>query len=212
MLQRWVRLGWYPAGSCMHQTSLQQFHLPTRNFIVALPSSLNIPPLRLCITPPRFASARASTRPLTRLFFFLFSLLLLFHARDQSNGSKKTKAREQFRRLIKRNIETSIVFAIVLIMPEEKLNIGRKNTFVFERWIFPTASIRFNEAKENSFVYYYPLKFAIYLARARAQSFYLSFPPSSLSQSPSNVRFIATLHGRKWNSRSRRASALGGPS
>lgn len=59
-----VELDWAGtlAGSCMHQTSLQQFHLPTRNFIVALPSSLNIPSLRLCTTPPRFASVRASLR------------------------------------------------------------------------------------------------------------------------------------------------------
>lgn len=148
MLQRWVRLGWYPAGSCMHQTSLQQFHLPTRNFIVALPSSLNIPPLRLCIIPPRFASARASTRPLTRLFFFLFSLLLLStRVTRAKNDSKKTKAREQFRRLIKRNIETSIVFAIVLIMPEEKLNTDKRiRLFLKDEY---SQLLRFDSTKQR---------------------------------------------------------------
>lgn len=144
MLQRRVRLGWYPAGSCMHQTSLQQFHLPTRNFIVALPSSLNIPPLRLCITFRLCARLHEATNA-----SFLFSFLTSpsFHARDQSNGSKKTKAREQFRRLTKQNIETSIVFAIVLIMPEEKLNIGKRiRLFLKDEY---SQLLRFDSTKQR---------------------------------------------------------------
>lgn len=137
-------MGWYPAGSCMHQTSLQQFHLPTRNFIVALPSSLNIPPLRLCITFRLCARLHEATNA-----SFLFSFLTSpsFHARDQSNGSKKTKAREQFRRLTKRNIETSIVFAIVLIMPEEKLNIGKRiRLFLKDEY---SQLLRFDSTKQR---------------------------------------------------------------
>lgn len=69
LLQRWVRLGSYrrgaarSGGSCMHGT-VEQFHLPTRNFIPALPHV---------------------RRPLTSLHLCAFSLSLRDSGKEATN-------------------------------------------------------------------------------------------------------------------------------